>query len=140
MHLARATSEKLRAAFPFHDKMTAVYAGVSAALALGNDPILCASGVGIGGEFALAKATVNKHDRRVGIGTEAVGTFALNFEIDKKQAIAVLQSRGNDGSYTVHATHLAAGEYVLYLKQGTSFASGLVAFDFSVAAPATPKL
>ena len=130
--MAKARAEKLRARLPFHDKVTAIYAGASAVATLASNSVMCASGIPLGGVFSLAKAKVSKTDRQVGIGNETAFTFAVDFEVDKKQAVPIVQSQSNDGIYSMHLSNLASGQYFLYLKQGTSFAASPIAFDFYV--------
>ena len=132
LQMAKARAVKLRARLPFHDKVTAIYAGGSALAALTSDSVLCASGVPLGGVFSLARAKVSKKDRQVGIGNETAFTFAVDFEVDKNQAVPIVQSQSSDGIFSIHLSSLASGQYLLYLKQGTSFAAPPVAFDFYV--------
>jgi len=132
LQTARAKKEKIRAAFPFHNSATAVYAGASSLTQLGKDVDICASGIPVGTSFMLAKAKESKKDRQVTVGTISPFMSELTFDIEKKQAIQIVQKRETDGSLSIHASALITGQYLLFMPQGSSLSSTPPAFDFFI--------
>lgn len=132
LQTAQAKKAKLRAAFPAHDRVIAVYPGPTSSTAVSSDVTICGSGIPVGVTFALARAKQGSKDRQVTIGQSHPFLSSFNFEIDKKQAVELEQKRDKDGTYLVHASHLAEGQYILFMEQGSSVTSTPVAFDFFV--------
>jgi hypothetical protein len=132
LQTAQAKKAKLRAAFPAHDRVIAVYPGPTSSTAVSTNLTICASGIPVGVTFALARAKQGSKDRQVTIGTSHPFLSSFNFEIDKKQAVELKQNRDKDGTYLLHASHLAERQYILFMEQGSSVTSTPVAFDFFV--------
>lgn len=132
LQTVQAKKAKLRAAFPAHDRVIAVYPGPTSSTAVSSDVRICGSGIPVGVTFALARAKEGSKDRQVTIGQHNPFTSSFSFEIDKKQAAKLEQERDKDGTYLLHASHLAEGQYILFMEQGSSLTSTPVAFDFFV--------
>jgi hypothetical protein len=136
MQVAQAKKTKIRAAFPFHNSVTAVYPGKASALTLGNDVIFCASGMQPGTTFTLAKAKAGSKDRQVTVGTAGAMEADFAFGVDKKQAVELTQSKMG-GNYELRASDLPVGEYMLFVRQGSTFSPP--AFDFAVSSSRQDK-
>jgi hypothetical protein len=129
---ATASKEKLRTGFPYHGVAIAVYSGASSSQPLDSNVALCISGAPLGTTFALGKAKEKKKSREVKVGTYSVFNSTVVFSIDKQQAIDIEVTRDKDGRTVFHPLHLESGQYVLFVKQGSSFSTIPPAFDFYV--------
>lgn len=129
---ARAGKEKLRTGFPYHGVTIAVYSGASSSLLLNNDVSFCASGIPVGTTFLLGLSKDKKKNREVKVGTYSPFTGTVNFNIDKKQTVAMVQTRDANGTFILKSDNLAPGQYVLFMQQGTSLSSIPPAFDFYI--------
>lgn len=131
LQTAQAKKAKLRAAFPAHDRVIAVYPGASSSTRVSDEVVLCGSGVPLGVTFVLARAKDGK-DRQVTIGQSSPFASTFTFEIDKKQALELAQAKDSNAIYFLRPPHLGRGQYILFMEQGSSLTSTPVAFDFYI--------
>jgi hypothetical protein len=129
-----AKKVKRRAAFPAHDRVIAEYPGYTSLAVLSTNVSICGTGIPVGTTFRLARAKQDDKKREVTIGTMNPFSSSFSFDIDKKQEVELQQATENNGAYLLQAPHLAEGQYILFMQQGSSLASTPTAFDFVVQA------
>jgi hypothetical protein len=114
-----------------HDNLVSYYPGAKSHDTLSKDVVLCVSGSTLGSTFTLAKAQEKKDERRVIVGTYSMLT-GVTFRIDKKYSVATQLVHDKNRNYIIRADGLAAGQYMLYVLQGSSVTSIPPAFSFGV--------
>ena len=98
--------EKIKAALPFHNSATAVWAGASSVTELSNDPELCASCFPLETVSSLGKEESGKHDWQIVVDLLVQRVLRSRLKLTNNQVIDLSQKREQDGICRVRTTKL----------------------------------